>query len=234
MTLHIGIVGCSSEGAALCYRTICTEAGSVLGKHAHPEVSMHTPNFKRYILCFEKDDWDGVGDLMAQSGEKLARVGADFLMSPDNTIHKSFDRAVEKSSLPWLHIAEEVAKVAEERGYKRLAVLGTKFLMESDVYPAKLDAAGIEHRIPEPDDRSRISRIIFDELVCGRFTDEARGYFAQVIGKMQKTEGCDAAVLGCTEIPILITDNDSPLPTLDSTRILARAALRKAMQSAGP
>ncbi len=230
MTLHIGIVGCSSEGAALCYRTICTEAGDVLGKHSHPEVSMHTPDFKRYMLCFEKDDWDGVGDLMAESAEKLARIGADFVMSPDNTIHKSFDRAAEKSSLPWLHIAEEVASVATERGFHRLAVLGTRFLMEGPVYPVKLDAAGVEHRIPPEEDRSRIHNIIFDELVCGRFTVEARDYFAEVIGRMQKTEGCDAAVLGCTEIPLLISDEHSPLPTLDSTRILARAALRRAIQ----
>jgi aspartate racemase len=138
---------------------------------------------------------------------------------------------VKKSPIPWLHIAEEVAAEAKRQNYKRLGVLGTRFLMESTVYSTKLTAMGIEHRLPEVKDRERINEIIFNELVYGRFTAEARAYFSEVISRLKK-EGCDAVVLGCTEIPLLVTQESSPLPILDSTRLLARAALKKAIGTA--
>jgi aspartate/glutamate racemase len=161
MPEHIGIVACSAEGAALCYRTICVEGAELLGPHAHPEVTMHTPSLAEYMNCIYRDDWQGVGDLMLASADKLAKIGADFLICPDNTIHQAMPYVVPRSPLPWLHIAEIVAARA-------------------------------------------------------------------VIGRM-KEEGCDAVVLGCTEIPLLMNDANSPLPTLDSTRLLARAALRRAV-----
>ena len=230
MTQHIGIVACSAEGAALCYRTICVEGSDLMGEYTHPEVSMHTPPFNEYIRCFDIDDWDGVADLMVSSAEKLASVGADFIICPDNTIHQAFDRAVEKSSLPWLHIAQELGAEAVRHNYRRLGVLGTRYLMEGSVYPSRLGPMGIEHLIPESSDRERIHDIIFNELVYGRFTGASRAYFVEVIERL-KNQGCDAVVLGCTEIPLLVTEADSPLPTLDSTRILARAALRRATGS---
>ena len=199
-----------------------------MGRHAHPQVSMHTHPLSEYERYFEADDWDGVADLMLSSAEKVARAGADFIVCPDNTIHQAFDRVIERSPLPWLHIAEEVGAEAARRGYRRLALLGTRLLMEGPVYPPKLVALGIEYLIPEPDERERIDRIIFDELVDGKFTAESLRYFTGVIGRM-KEQGCDAVVLGCTEIPLLVTPESSPLPTLDSTRLLARAALRRAV-----
>lgn len=228
MAQHIGIVGCSAEGAALCYRTICLEGEALMGRHAHPQVSMHTHPLSEYERCFEADDWDGVADLMLSSAEKVAKAGADFIICPDNTIHQAFDRVVERSPLPWLHIAEEVGAEAARRGYRRLALLGTRLLMEGPVYSGKLAPLGIEHLIPEPDERERIDRIIFDELVEGKFTAESLRYFTSVISRM-KEGGCAAVVLGCTEIPLLVTPESSPLPTLDSTRLLARAALRRAV-----
>jgi len=182
----------------------------------------------RYI---EAGDWNGVADLMLSSAEKVAKVGADFAICPDNTVHQAFELFVKKSPIPWLHIAEEVAAEAKRQNYKCLGVLGTRFLMEGTVYPAKLAALGIEHRIPEVKDRERINEIIFDELVNGCFTAESRAYFTKVIEQL-KNQGCDAVVLGCTEIPLLVTQEDSSLPALDSTRLLARAALRKAAGSA--
>lgn len=230
MTKHIGIVACSAEGAALCYRTICLEGAALVGKYSHPEVTMHTHPLSEYVRYFEADDWDGVADLMVSSAEKVAKAGADFIICPDNTIHQAFDRVVEKSPLPWPHIAEEVATEAARQRYKRLAVLGTRYLMEGPVYPTKLALLGMEQVIPDADDRERIDAIIFDELVNGQFTAESRRFFTEVIDRM-KDQGCDAVVLGCTEIPLLVTPESSPLPTLDSTRLLARAALRRATDS---
>jgi len=229
MPKHIGIVACSAEGAALCYRTICTEAPAVMGRHRHPEVTVHTHSLAEYMDFIYRDDWQGVADLMLSSANKLARAGAGFLIAPDNTIHRAFELMAPQSPLPWLHIVEEVANVARERGYRKLAITGTKYTMEGPVYPEKLKALGIEYLVPGPAERNRIDEIIFDELVNSIFSDESRTYMRQVIGGLSHA-GCDAVVLGCTEIPLLIDDASSPLPTLDSTRILARAAIRKALE----
>lgn len=228
MAQHIGIVACSAEGAALCYRTICLEGSGLMGPHAHPEVSMHNHALAEYMKYISVGDWAGVAELMMSSAEKLARAGADFLICPDNTIHQAFDLVQHRSPRPWLHIAQEVANAAKHCHYKRLAVLGTRYLMEGPVYPGKLRAAGLEHRIPGEKERERINQIIFDELVNAQFTSRSLAYFTEVIRGL-KEQGCDAVVLGCTEIPLLVNEENSPLPTLDSTRLLARAALRKAL-----
>ena len=227
MTKHIGIVACSAEGAALCYRTICVEGAAIMGKYAHPEVTMHTHSHSKYMRNIKAGDWHGVADLMHSSVKKLAKVGAEFAICPDNTIHQAFEFVVTRSPIPWLHIAEVVAKEAQRHNYTRLGILGTRYLMEGPVYPAKLDIRGIEHVIPEAKDRERINAIIFDELVDDIFTAESRVYFSTVIEKL-KNQGFDAVVLGCTEIPLLVSQEDSSLPILDSTRLLARAALREA------
>lgn len=228
MPQHIGIVGCSAEGAALCYRTICIEGAELLGAHDHPEVSMHTHALAEYMKCIYRDDWQGVGELMLSSANKLAIIGAEFLICPDNTIHKALPYIRERSPLPWLHIAEVVAEKGTERGFRRIGLTGTRYLVESNVYPEALDARGLEYVRPSADERAEINRIIFDELVYGKFKSEAVEYFQGVITRL-KSEGCDAVVLGCTEIPLLMNDDNSPLPTLDSTRLLARAALRRAV-----
>jgi len=228
--LHIGIVACSTEGAALCYRTISLEGAQMLGQHDHPEVSLHSHSLAAYMRCIRAGDWAGVAELMLSSADKLARTGADFLICPDNTIHQAFDLVEHRSPRPWLHIAREVAKEAQNRGCKRLAVLGTRYLMEGPVYPEALKAVGIECRTPGPEQREHIDRIIFDELVNGQILPRSLAYHVEVIRGL-KDEGCDAVVLGCTEIPLLVTPESSPLPTLDSTRLLARAAVRKAIDS---
>ena len=227
--LHIGIVACSAEGAALCYRTICSEAPALLGRHMHPEISMHTHPLGEYMQAIERDDWEAVAALMLDSARKLQLCGADFLIAPDNTIHRAFAQVAEASTLPWLHIAEEVATVAREHGFHRLAITGTRYTMEGPVYPEVLARHGIGFQIPSPLDRGRIDQIIFDELVNGIFRSDSLGVISGAISRM-KAEGCDAVVLGCTELPLLIGNETSPLPVLDSTRLLARAALRKAVQ----
>ena len=227
MSAHIGIVGCSAEGAALCYRTICGEGAELLGPHAHPELSLHTHSLADYVAALEAGDIEAVGRLMLSSAEKLARAGADFLICPDNTIHQAMGFVRPRSPLPWLHIAEVVAEEAARRGFSRIGITGTTWLVDSGVYPAALAARGLAWLRPCTGERDEIGRIIMEELVRGRFTPEAVAYFQQVMGRM-KGEGCDAVVLGCTEIPLIMSDANSPLPTLDSTRLLARAALARA------
>ncbi len=226
---HIGIAAVSAEGAALCYRTICALGADVLGPHLHPEITMHTFPLGEYMSYSVDGRWKEMGQLLLRSAEKLAGAGADFLICPDNTIHQALDEVREDSRLPWLHIAEVVASEAAERGVRRLGILGTRNLMEGPVYPPRLAERGIGYEIPGPDERAELHRTILDELVCGRIESSSRAYFQDVIRGLEKA-GCDAVLLGCTEIPLLISETDSPLPTLDSTRLLARAALREAMQ----
>lgn len=231
MPKHIGIVAVSAEGAALCYRTICSEGAAYLGAHAHPEITMHTIPLSEYMVHITSGDWKEVGNLMLRSSRKLAEAGAQLLISPDNTVHQSFDSQdmVKESGLPWLHIGQAVAKEALARKFRKVGVLGTKFLMEGPVYPSRLGEAGIERLIPGKVDRERINQIIFDELVYGRLEESSRQYFCSIIEGL-KLAGCQAVVLGCTEIPLLISDEVSPLPCLDSTRLLARAALKAAIE----
>ena len=226
---HIGIVACSAEGAALCYRTICSEGAQLLGPHAHPEISMHTHSLATYMDCIYRGDWPGVGELMLSSANKLAASGADFFICPDNTIHQALPFIVARSPRPWLHIADVVASRAAERGFRRIGLTGTRWLVESEIYPEQLDARGLEYVRPTAQECEEINRIIMDELVRGIFKAEAIASFQQLIGRL-KDEGCDAVVLGCTEIPLIMNDANAPLPTLDSTRLLAQAALRRAVQ----
>lgn len=231
MTQHIGIVACSAEGAALCYRTICTEAPSDRpGEHMHPQVTMHTHPLGQYMQHIRTGEWPQVADLMMSSVRLLARAGADFAICPDNTIHEALPLFRNDSPIPWLHIAEVVGEEARRRGFTKLGILGTKYLMTGPVYPDALTPMEIACCIPDDADRQRIDDVIFGELVNGMTTEPSRLYFNEIVQKL-KNEGCDAAVLGCTEIPLLVDPDDCPLPTLDSTRLLARAALKRAFSS---
>lgn len=228
MPQHIGIVACSAEGAALCYKTICVEGGRLMGPHAHPEVSMHTHSLADYVERLDRGDRAGVAELMLSSANKLASAGADFLICPDNTIHQAMDHVLPHSPLPWLHIAEVVAAEAKTRGFRKLGITGTRWLVDSEVYPEKIEAEGLAWLRPTDAERDETNRIIMDELVQSVFTPEAVAAYQRVMDRM-KTEGCDAVILGCTEIPLIMNDGNSPLPTLDSTRLLARAALARAV-----
>jgi aspartate racemase len=228
MTRHVGIAACSAPGAALCFETLCSEASARLGPYAHPEITLHAFNFAEHMAALEVGDWDAMATLLLRSAEKLAASGASFAICPDNTVHQAFDLMLPHSPIPFLHIAEVVANEAKRRGFRRLGVLGTRYLMEGPVYAEKLASAGIEWRIPGPDDRERLQRIIFDELVLSRVTSEAREQARRIIEGLRSREGCDAVVLGCTELPLLVTEGVSSLPTLDSTRLLARAAIEYA------
>lgn len=229
-TSTIGIVACSSEGAALCYRTICERSAAELGPHTHPEIALHGASLAEYVVALEAGDLQGVADIMLRSARRLADAGAQFLICPDNTIHSAMPFVLERSPLPWLHIAEVVVAEAKRRSVCRAAVLGTKWLIDSDVYPLALESAGIEWLRPEPDERDEVSRIIMDELVYGILSPSSTAYFEAQIERMRE-RGADAVILGCTEIPLIISDANSSLPTLDSTRLLAEAAMRRAINA---
>jgi len=225
---HIGIVACSAPGAALCYRTLCDEAPQQMGPHQHPEITLHNHPLGRYMPAIRAGDWDAVAALMLDSAGRLARAGAELAICPDNTIHAAFEKVEPRSPIPWLHIARVVGAEARRRGFRRLGILGTRSLMEGPVYPHALEPLGIEPLQPTAGQREQIDRMIFDELVAGVFRDETRAAFHEII-EMLRDRGADAAVLGCTEIPLIVDPATAALPTLDSTRLLARAALATAL-----
>jgi len=229
MAKHIGIIAVSSEGAALCYRTICQEAFAVMGNFVHPEISMHNHSLSRYMDYIEKGDWNGVASLMVSSAKKLAAAGADFGICPDNTIHRSFEKVINRSPIPLISITETVAKECQLKGYKKVGVLGTKYTMQGPVYRDVLSKLKIEMIVPDGNDQEIINAIIFDELVSGKITESSGKGMIGVIQKL-KESGCDAVILGCTEIPLVVNSKNSPLPVIDSTRLLARKALEYSLE----
>ena len=227
---HIGIVGCSAEGASLCYRTICIKGAEILGPHTHPQISLHTHSLSDYIVCLVAGDMEGLGRIMLDSARQLARSGADFIICPDNTIHQAFERIQPESPLPWLHIADPVVHEAQMHRYQKIGLLGTRWLVDSSVYPDKFVAAGMSYARPSVEDRDGVSRIIMDELVYGIFKPESIFFLQGVIKRLQE-QGCDAVLLGCTELPLVLNNDVSALPTLDSTRLLATAAVWRSVKS---
>ncbi len=225
---HIGVVACTAEGAALCYRAICREADDLMSRYAHPEITVHTFSLRSYLDLIDQNDWDGVASLMSQSATKLARAGADVIICPNNTLHQAFDQVV--SPIPWLHIADVVAEEAARQGFRRVGLLGTRTVMEGSFYAQRLGLAGLGTVVPDVDDQARLHRLIVTELIAGQCTNDSRTYLHDVIGRMS-ARGCDAIVLGCTELPLLVSKDNLALPLLDSTYLLAQAALKQAIRS---
>lgn len=225
---HIGIVACSAEGASLCFETICRLGLEAVGKNDHPRITMDAIPLARWMPAFEAGDHEAVGRIMVESATVLARAGADFAICPDNSAHLAWGYVQAHSPIPWLHIVSEVAAVALGRGHRRIGVLGTRFTMSGRLYADVFEPLGIEVAVPEGDDFDTVDRIIFDELIDGVFRPDSRDAYAGVIDRLAE-RGCDAVALACTEIPLLIEETDSALPILDSTRLLANAALQRAI-----
>jgi aspartate racemase len=225
---HLGILAHSVEGAALCFRSFCQEGFRQLGPHEHPDVTLDCITMARSMPAWEAADYTPIRSILSQSVTRLAHAGADFFICPDNTAHIALEEPGNDLALPGLHIAEVVADRAALEGYRRVGVLGTKYTMTASVYPRALAARGILAEVPDAEDRRIIDEIIFEELVNGIFSDASRQQYIHII-KQLRTRGCDAVALVCTEIPLLVTPDVSPLPTLDSTRLLARAAFEVAI-----
>jgi aspartate racemase len=226
---HIGIVACSAEGAALCYQAICREALSLVGKNDHPRITLDSIPMARWLPAFDAGDYAGVARIMLESARLLKGAGADFAICPDNSAHLAWEQLQAATPLPWLHIAGVLGEEAARRGFRRIGVLGTRYTMAGPVYSEALGKLGIEAVVPEAADFELVDRVIFAELVDGVFRDESRQAYNRVIARLGE-RGCDAVALACTEIPLLVRPDESPLPTLDSTRLLARAALMHALR----
>ncbi|MDN5853612.1 MAG: amino acid racemase [Actinomycetia bacterium] len=225
---HIGILAHSVPGAALCFRECGEEGMRLLGGHNHPDVSLDCIAMGASMEAWESGDHDRIRAILAASVERLARAGADFFVCPDNTAHLALERPGPEFTLPGLHIADVVARSAVEAGHRTVGVLGTKWTMEADLYPRAFGAYGIETRVPDPDERDVIQGLTFGELVHGVFTDRARETFVSTIERLRQA-GCDAVALVCTEFPLLVTPEVSTLPTLESTTLAARSAIRLAV-----
>jgi len=221
---HIGILSHSFEGATLCYHTVCLEGVRRLGPHKHPEVTLTGVAMHHMLDAWERGDNAELRAMFMADARKLAAAGADFFVCPDNTAHIALESPGEPFPIPCLNIAEVVADQAARDGRRKIGILGTKYTMTGPVYPGALGRRGLEWAVPSQEDRQLVNAIIFDELCLGVFTDESRSAYVRIIDQLTG-QGCDAVALVCTEIPLLVAADDSPLPVLDSTRLLARAAV---------
>jgi aspartate racemase len=226
---HIGIVACSVEGAALCFREIAAYSLKLMGEHRHPQVTLSCIAMGEWMPAFDRGDYEGVAEFMLRETQIVAKAGAQLAICPDNSAHLAFKYVAAKSPIPWLHIAEEVAKSAMRGGYRHAALLGTRFTMRGPVYPEVFAKYALKISSPAEEDQKIIDDVIFKELVNGIFTEASRLRYNDVIDRMS-ARGCDSVILGCTEIPLLVRADDCPLPALDSTRLLARAAVDAALQ----
>ena len=225
---HIGILAHSFEGAALCYRTMCLEGVRRLGPHRHPEITLTGVAMDGLLPAWDDSDLPALRRAFGEDAEKLAAAGCDFFVCPDNTAHIALESSGKAFPIPCLHIGEVVADRARRDGRIRVGILGTNWTMTGPVYPGALGRRGIEWVIPDEADRRQVHDIIMDELCLGNFRDESREAYVRIIDRL-KADGCDAVALVCTEIPLLITEEVSPLPILDSTRLLAKAAVEVAI-----
>ncbi len=223
MVRHVGILATTPEGAALCFRVLCKQGAGTLGPHEHPDVTLDCIALARSLPAWERGDLDAVRATLSVSVHRLALAGADFFACPDNTAHRALEQPGPDLALPGLHIAEVVAEQAARNGHRRVGLLGTKYTMDGPVYPRALAARGIVTELPAGADRAILHDIILAELVNGVFTDRARQEYSRIIDRLA-ARGCDAVGLVCTEIPLLVPPEAAPLPVLDSTRLLARAA----------
>ena len=224
---HIGILAHSFEGATLCFRTACLEGVRQMGSHMHPEITMTCAPMSLLLEAWERSDNQTLRAAFTNDARKLAAAGCDFFVCPDNTAHIALESPGEPYPISGLHIGEVVAEQAKRDGRHRVGILGTRFTMTGPVYPGSLGRRLIDWAVPDEADRKTIDDIIFDQLCLGIFTDESREAYVRIIDKL-KADGCDAVALVCTEIPLLITQDISPLPILDSTRLLAAAAVEVA------
>jgi aspartate racemase len=225
---HIGILAHSFEGATLCFRTACLEGVKRLGAHMHPEITMTCSPMALMVDAWDRGDHAQLRNFFMEDAKRLAAAGCDFFVLPDNTAHIALESPGESFPIPALHIGEVVAEQARRDGRTEVGILGTNWTMTGPVYPGALGRRGIGWAIPDEADRRQVHDIIMDELCLGVFRDEARATYVQIIARLAE-EGCDAVALVCTEIPLLITQDVSPLPILDSTRLLAAAAVEVAL-----
>lgn len=225
---HIGILQYSLEGAQLCYREIAEQAMARLGEHHHPVITMTGLSMHETLLAWDAKDFAFLAPHTAEVVDRLAAAGADFFVMPDNTAHMALERVRQPLALPGLHIAEVVMEEAKRRGYRRLGITGTAWTMQGNVYPDACARHGFDWQVPDVATQAELHRIIMDQLCMGEFLERSIARFVAATEEL-RAGGCDAVVLGCTEIPLILNESNSALPVLDTTRLLAKAAVELAL-----
>jgi len=224
----IGIVSHSHEGGALCFLTACREGAVHLGPHMHPTVVVSAIPMGLSMEAWEKDDYPEVGKFLAQGVQQVADAGAQFYVCPDNTAHVVLEEIAADLPIPGLHISEVVCREISANGWKRVGLLGTRWTMTGSVYARTLEERGLERLIPDEPTMEQLHAAIFAELCQGVFTEQTTGLFLRAIDDL-KARGAECVILGCTEIPLIVTPDNSSLPVLDSTRLLAKYAVLEAL-----
>ncbi len=233
MSSHIGIVGVSPEGAAIFYRQLMRQAGRSLGQHQQPKISIHNEPLPMYLDAIRKDDWHGVGKLLRRSAELLYRCGADFCLTPDTAVEHGVYLAEVGSPIPWMTMADLVAQSVTNDQRKCVGLIGTKLTMFSSTYQTHLGLRGIQVLPPDDAEAEGLDRIIFGELIYGHIRPDSRLYVLQAIDRLAG-RGCEAVILACSEAPLLVTADNSPLPVYDAAEILAESAVRRAGELTNP
>ena len=224
----IGIAVHSAEGGALCFVTACREGAAELGPHMHPTIVLSALPMGLSMPAWQETDHPTVARFLAQGVQQVADAGADFYVCPDNTAHIVLEQIADELPIPGVHIAEVVCSEIAAREWSCVGLLGTEWTMTGPVYADVLARLGLECRIPDDPVREPLNAAIFDELCRGVFETQTTELFLQAI-KDLKAKGAECVILGCSEIPLIVTSSNSPLPILDSTRLLAKYAVREAL-----
>jgi aspartate racemase len=225
---HIGIVGHTIEGAADFVRGIASYGSRAIHDYQHPEFSLNCVAMGETLDAMRRGDLEELHGILALSTRRLRAGGADFFVCPDNTAHLALESDGPDLALPGLHIADVVVAEAHRHGHDTLGLLGNSWVLESDMYQSRCEVRGIATIVPEPADATTLHAIILDELVMGRYSAEARDEVLAMIGRLAD-KGCSAVALACTELSLLVPPSVSPVPLLNSTRLLAQAAVETAV-----
>lgn len=230
MTKHIGIVGVSPEGASLCYKQLFRHAAVMLEPHLHPVVSVHNLPLAQYVEAVRRDDWLQVANMLKDSAERLASIGAEFCFTPDHAVQHAVQLAETNSPVPWLKMTNAVAARIKKDKRQTVGVIGTTFVTLGSAYQTDLGVRGIKLVRPSDDDARELDRIIFDELVYGIIEDDSRKLTLEIICRLAE-RGCEGVILGSSEAPLLITPEHCDMPLYNASDIMAEQALRHAMAS---
>jgi len=226
----IGLIGGMSWESSLEYYRILNELiKEKLGGLSSAQCLLYSLDFKPIEQWMHNNNWDEIANHLTIIAQKLEQAGAEFIIICTNTMHKLVPQIQAHIHIPIYHIADAAASKIKELGLKKVGLLGTMFTMEEDFYKKRLqDKHQIDVIIPSQEERKEVDRIIFDELVLGKITDPAREIYKQIIVNLQKN-GAEGVILGCTEIPLLIKSDDSPIPVFNTTQLHAEFAIEKAL-----
>lgn len=226
--MHIGIVAVSPEGAALCYRQISRQAARLVEGGRSPRITLHGEPFGDYLQALKAQDWIRVGELLRRSAEALARAGAEVCFSPDNAVQHGVHLAEVGSPVPWLMMTDLVAKRVEADGRKTVGIIGTKMVTSGSTYQTHLGLRGVRVLAPEPAEAEALDGIIFGELIYGKILPASQKRVLGIIKELAG-RGCEGVILGCSEAPLLVTPENSPIPVYDAADILSEGAIRHAL-----